>query len=333
MITRVNISVVVALATILPCFAEKPKTPQCPPAATTAAPAESDRGTPPTMAWVDADTEPRAVLLCVHGLGLHNNSFEAFGKRMTKEGVAVYAVDVRGFGSFVNNLGNDKVDFDGCLEKDIKRTLRVIHRAHPGLPVFLLGESMGGAIALRATERYPDLVDGLISCVPSGDRFGQAKTDLKVALHLIGGGNNKQFDIGSSVVKAAAKGNQRLANDWLEQKLNRKELSPKELMQFQAFMNDNHESAKKITSKPVLVVQGWNDNLVKATGTLKLWEELGTPDKDFMPIWGADHLIFEESQFNDPAVNAKADKVVIRWMRDHIKKSAEADKQRSAKLN
>jgi alpha-beta hydrolase superfamily lysophospholipase len=284
------------------------------------------------MAWIDPDVEPRAVLLCVHGLGLHNNSFEAFGQRMAKQGIAVYAVDVRGFGSFVNKEGNDTVDFEACLEKDIKRTLRVIHKAHQGLPVFILGESMGGAIALRATEKYPDLVDGLISCVPSGDRFGQAKTDLKVALHLLNG-SNKKFDIGSSVVKAAAKGNEQLAQDWLEQKLNRKELSPKELMQFQAFMNDNHESAKKITCKPVLVVQGWNDNLVKATGTLKLWEELATPDKDFVPIWGAYHLIFEESQFNDPAVNAKADKIVLRWMDDHIKKSAEADKQRSANLN
>lgn len=316
----------------MPCFAAKPKTTHHPAPSAAEQANANDRGTPPTMAWVDADVEPRAVLLCVHGLGLHNNSFEAFGKRMAKEGIAVYAVDVRGFGSFVNKEGNDKVDFEACLEKDIKRTLRVIHKAHQGLPVFLLGESMGGAIALRATEKYPDLVDGLISCVPSGDRFGQAKTDLKVALHLLGG-SNKKFDIGSSVVKAAASGNEDLANDWLEQKLNRKELSPKELMQFQAFMNDNHESAKKITSKPVLVVQGWNDNLVKATGTLKLWEELGTPDKDFVPIWGAYHLIFEESQFNDPAVNAKADKVVLRWMDDHIKKSANADNQHSAKLN
>lgn len=333
MIIKIFISALVTVAAVSPCFAQKATAPQCAPLPAMTAGAASDRGTPPTMTWVDADAEPRAVLLCVHGLGLHNNSFEAFGKRMAKQGIAVYAVDVRGFGSFVNRLGKDRVDFDGCLEKDIKPTLKVIHRANPGLPVFLLGESMGGAIALRATEKYPDLVNGLISCVPSGDRFGQAKTDLKVALHLIGGGNNKTFDIGSSVVKAAARGNQQLANDWLEQKLNRKELSPKELMQFQAFMNDNHESAKKITTKPVLVVQGWNDNLVKATGTLKLWEELGTTDKDFMPIWGADHLIFEESQFNDPAVNAKADRVVLRWMDDHIKNSAEADKQRSAKLN
>jgi alpha-beta hydrolase superfamily lysophospholipase len=321
--SRLILSAFIAMSVMAPCTAQN---------------APADRGTPPTMAWVDAEREPRAVLLCVHGLGLHNNSYEAFGKRMAQKGVATYAVDVRGFGSFMNKSTENTVDFESCLEHDIKPTLKVIHRAHPGLPVFLLGESMGGAIALRATEKYPDLVDGLISCVPSGDRFGQAKTDLKVAIHLLKpGGGNKKFDIGSSVVKAASTGaggvNSGLAQDWLEQKLNRKELSPNELMQFQKFMNDNHESAKKICTKPVLVVQGWDDNLVKATGTLKLWEELGTQDKDFVPIWGATHLIFEESQFNDPAVNDKADKVVIRWMLDHIKKPSAAEKQQAAKLN
>src|SRR4030095_14460953 len=34
------------------------------------------RGTPPCLAWVDADVEPRAVLLCVHGLGLYNGTYE-----------------------------------------------------------------------------------------------------------------------------------------------------------------------------------------------------------------------------------------------------------------
>lgn len=320
---RLILSTVIVLSALAPAFGQVPA---------------ADRGTPPTMAWIDPEVEPRAVLLCVHGLGLHNNSYEAFGKRMAKQGIATYAVDVRGFGSFMNREGRAvQVDFDGTLEKDIKRTLRVIHRAHPGLPVFLLGESMGGAIALRATEMYPDLIDGLISCVPSGERFQQGKTELKVALHYLKGGAKKKFDIGTSVVKAASTGssgiNTELAQDWLEQKLNRKQLSPSELIQFQKFMNDNHESARKICTRPVLVVQGWDDNLVKATGTLKLWEELATPDKDFVPIWGATHLIFEESQFNDPAINAKADKVVVRWIDDHIKKPSAAEKQSATKLN
>jgi alpha-beta hydrolase superfamily lysophospholipase len=330
---RLLVSALVFLTAAGPCFAA---------GQTGAAPSAGadkhtkHRGMAPTMAWVDADVEPRAVLLCIHGLGLHNSSYKAFGERMAKQGIATYAVDVRGFGSWQRKAGHEDVNFDECLD-DVRDTLKVIRRAHSGLPVFLLGESMGGAIALRATERYPQLVDGLISCVPSGDRFGQAKTDLTVAIRLLQGAN-KKFDIGSHVVKQASKSqsgevNAELQTNWLENQLNRKELSPKELIQFQRFMNENHESAKKITDKPVLIVQGWDDNLVKAQGTLTLWEELGTNDKDFLALWGAKHLIFEESQFNDPALNAKADRMVVRWMDDHIKKPLNADKQKAAQLN
>ena len=81
---------------------------------------------------------------------------------MAKRGVATYAIDVRGFGSWMKAEGHEEVDFQACLN-DVKTALETIHAAHPGLKVFLLGESMGGAIALRAASMYPQLIDGLIS--------------------------------------------------------------------------------------------------------------------------------------------------------------------------
>ncbi len=119
------------------------------------------RGNAPCLSWVESEQPVQAVIVCVHGLGLHNGTYDAFGKRMSKLGYAVYAIDVRGFGSWMAAEGREKVDFDGCME-DVKGTLKVVHRVHPGLPVFILGESMGGAIALRACALYPELVNGLI---------------------------------------------------------------------------------------------------------------------------------------------------------------------------
>lgn len=295
------------------------------------------RGMAPCMTWIDSEVEPKAALLCVHGLGLYNNSYENFGKRMAPLGIATYAVDVRGFGSWQQAQGRASVDFEECLE-DVRDTLKVMHRAHPGLPVFILGESMGGAIALRITAKYPQLVDGLISCVPSGDRFRSGKTDLHVAMQFLKG-RNKQFDVGSSVVQAATGSrsntgsNQGLQEAWLKDPLARLSLSPNELLQFQRFMNENHESAKQITERPVLMVQGWEDNLVKWEGTLELWKELATDDKQIELVANAKHLIFEESQFNQQALNDKMDKMVTRWIDDHIKKPANAAKPNKPTLN
>ena len=40
------------------------------------------RANAPCIAWSDPDVPTRAVLLCIHGLGLHKDTYEAFGKRM-----------------------------------------------------------------------------------------------------------------------------------------------------------------------------------------------------------------------------------------------------------
>lgn len=279
--------------------------------------ASKSRGLAPCLTWVNQDSEPKAALLCVHGLGLHNGSYEHFGKRMAALGFATYAVDVRGFGSWQKAQGRSDVDFEDCLN-DVSDTLKVIHRVHPGLPVFLLGESMGGAIALRVTSKYPELVDGLISCVPSGDRFKQRRTELKVALHMLEG-FNKKFDVGTAVIEQAGHNNQALKDSWAADPLARLKLSPKELIQFQRFMNENHESARTITHQPVLMVQGIADKLVKPEGTMELFKELPTKDKEIQLIKQASHLIFEESQFNDQALNDKVTAMVDNWMTGHIK--------------
>lgn len=334
-LTKQAIAAFVALAsacagTLFPAASAATASETTPPPAAKAAvdKHERHRGMAPTMTWIDSDVEPKAALLCVHGLGLHNGSYEAFGKRMASLGIATYAVDVRGFGSWQQAKGREEVNFEECLD-DVRDTLKVIHRAHPGLPVFILGESMGGAIALRTAAKFPQLVDGLISCVPSGERLHQKKTDLKVAMRLLSA-PGKKFNVGNSVVEAATgsrnKGdsNTALQEAWCNDPLARLDLSPKELLQFQQFMNENHESAREIKTVPVLMVQGWEDNLVKWEGTLELWKEVATDDKQIELIPTAKHLIFEESQFNDKALNEKMDKLVTRWMDDHIKKPAEA---------
>lgn len=276
------------------------------------------RDVAPCLSWIDYSKPPRAVILCVHGLGLHNGTYADFAKRMSQYGFAMYAIDMRGFGSFMEAQGRQRVDFVGCLD-DIHATLKVLHKVHPGLPVFILGESMGGAIALRATAMYPELIDGLVSSVPSGDRFKQGKTDLRVALHFLEGAN-KPFDIGTSVVNQATV-NPELREDWSKDPLARMNLSAKELMQFQHFMNQNHEMAKLITAKPVLFVQGCRDHLVRPAGTVELFNQLSTPDRKLELIPTAEHLIFEENQFGDIGIDT-----VRTWLDQHIPATAQTPK-------
>lgn len=256
------------------------------------------RGDAPCLSWVQPMRPVRAVILCVHGLGLHSGSYEAFGKVMSKKGYSVYAIDVRGFGSWMAAKGHQKVDFDACLN-DVRSTLLALRTANPGKPVFLLGESMGGAIALQSVAKFPELVNGLISSVPAGERFQQGKTDLKVALHMLT--PNRSFDVGSGIMNQVTK-DEELRENLKTDPLGRLKLSSKELLQFQAFMNNNHDVACTIKDIPVLIVQGAKDNLVKPEGTEDLFDELATKDKKMMTVLSAEHLIFEEGQFTDDVI-------------------------------
>jgi alpha-beta hydrolase superfamily lysophospholipase len=281
------------------------------------------RGNPPSSSWLPEEDGPpvRAALLCVHGLGLHNETYEPFGKRMAQLGVATYALDMRGFGSYRQAKGHEEVDFDGCLD-DLYRSLKSIHRAQPGKPVFLLGESMGGAIALHAMALRPELIDGLITSVPAGDRYKQGRTSLRVAYNFLKD-RNKQINVGEGVVNQATE-KPELRAAWINDPLARMKLSPMELVQFQQFMNQNREFCKAIKSKPVLVVFGCLDKLVKPEGSEELFKELTTRDKEIYPVSSAEHLIFEENQFS-PEVIGKVDD----WMNARIDAYANGSKSNS----
>lgn len=267
------------------------------------------RSAPPCRTWVRPGEQPIACLLCIHGLGLQSNSYEFFGNEQSNRGLAVYAIDVRGFGAWMNAKGKTKVNFDDCL-LDIKQSLESIRAANPGKPVYLLGESMGGAIALRAASMYPDLVDGLISSVPAGERFNQGKTSMKVFLNLLTGFNLS--NVGQGIVNQATN-NQKLKAQWEGDPLARLNLTPQELIQFQDFMNFNHDAAKKLSSMPVLFVQGNGDQLVKPEGTWELFNSIASKDKSFFAVPG-EHLIFEEAQTQDPGPRDQNFRVIQSWL-------------------
>lgn len=265
------------------------------------------------LTWINPEKEQKAAILCVHGLGLYNNTYEKFGKAMADRGYAMYAMDVPGFGSFQNKAEKQKIDFDACLV-DMEKTIKLIRRSNPKLPVFVLGESMGGAIVLRFTAEHPNLVDGMISSVPSGDRFKQNKEKFRVGLKLLTA-PNKEFDIGTSVVERATN-DPKLQKAWSGDRLNRLNLSPKDLVQFQNFMNDNHDSAKLIKTTPVLFVQGCKDKLVRPEGTVSLFNRIQCSDKQLELIHDAEHLIFEEGQFDDHVIQ-----IVDTWLGSHLNSS------------
>lgn len=109
----------------------------------------------PLYVW-RAPTPPRAALALVHGLAEHAGRYAALAARLNAAGIDVYAIDLRGHGrapgrrAWVARFDEYLDDADALLAHASAQC------ATQHTPLFLMGHSMGGAIAaLYAVERLP----------------------------------------------------------------------------------------------------------------------------------------------------------------------------------
>jgi alpha-beta hydrolase superfamily lysophospholipase len=118
----------------------------------------------PLRVWMP-EGEPRAVILALHGFNDYSKAFEDPAAQWVKAGIATFAYDQRGFGAAPYRgrwAGGDR------LARDAGVAARLLRARYPETPLFLLGESMGGAIALQlATGDAPPGVNGLILAAPA----------------------------------------------------------------------------------------------------------------------------------------------------------------------
>ncbi|WP_431282673.1 alpha/beta fold hydrolase [Humitalea sp. 24SJ18S-53] len=137
----------------------------------------------PLASW-PPEGAPRAVVLALHGLGDHSGLFlEEAAPLLTAGGVALYAYDQRGFGAAP---GRGLWAGTRTLTDDARDTLALLRARHPGLPLVLLGESMGGAIALLAGEGAADRVILLAPALWNRDAMGRGLSGvLWLAAHTI----------------------------------------------------------------------------------------------------------------------------------------------------
>lgn len=108
---------------------------------------------------------PRAVIVALHGFNDYRTEFDMAAVWWLTQDITTYAYDQRGFGGAPQRgvwPGED------ILAGDARALIGLVRAAHPGVPVYLLGMSMGGAVALQlAGSASPPEVDGIILAAPA----------------------------------------------------------------------------------------------------------------------------------------------------------------------
>lgn len=119
----------------------------------------------PLRTWLPSGGNPRAVVVAVHGFNDYSNAFEGAGPSWADRGIATYAYDQRGFGATENRGLWPGAE---TLAQDLRTVCRLVAARHPETPLYVLGESMGAAVALLAVagEAHPRL-EGLVLVAPA----------------------------------------------------------------------------------------------------------------------------------------------------------------------
>lgn len=106
---------------------------------------------------------PRAVIVIAHGFGEHGGRYGHVAARLNDAGYLVIGADHHGHGLSGGDRG--MIRFDRAVA-DLDSVVLSQRAIHPELPIFLLGHSMGGAIALRYAIAHQARLAGLILSGP-----------------------------------------------------------------------------------------------------------------------------------------------------------------------
>jgi acylglycerol lipase len=117
----------------------------------------------PLISW--QPPEPAAIILGLHGYGDYRRAFRLVGPWLAARRIALFAYDQRGFGE---TESRGRWPGAGELIQDLVEAVRLLRERYPALPLYVLGESMGGSVALAGLgQGEVEGVDRLILAAPA----------------------------------------------------------------------------------------------------------------------------------------------------------------------
>ena len=138
----------------------------------------------PARAWLPAAV-PKAIVLALHGFNDSRDAWDLPAPAVAKAGIALYAPDQRGFGAAPARGTWPGVP---ALADDAAEVLRQLRARYPGIPLYAMGESMGGAILMALAAR-PDApqIEGWVLLSPAVWSREQMGPAMSAALWLASG--------------------------------------------------------------------------------------------------------------------------------------------------
>lgn len=218
---------------------------------------------------------PRAVILALHGMGDYSHAFAMPAPHWAEAGITTLAYDQRGFGA-----GPDPGSWAGAdvMRRDLCDFVAAARARFPGVPLFVLGESMGGAVALTALAEdagtdadFSATIDGVILVAPAVWSRSDMPLSYRVGLFLVAHlfpGMVLSNSAASHIVTIVPSDNVAMLRALGRDPLVQKETRAGALYGLVNLMDQARTAPARVkTSPPILLLYGAHDQIIPAGST------------------------------------------------------------------
>lgn len=225
----------------------------------------------PVREWLP-EGKPKAVMVALHGFNDYSNAFVIPGYYLSTKGIAMYAYDQRGFGDTEERgiwAGEDN------LVEDVRQMVLAARAKHPDVPIYLLGESMGGAVVINALARedFPP-VDGAILSAPAV--WGRNTMPAFYRFTLWTGAHTMPWlELSGSNLNILATNNIPLLRQMGRDPLIIKKTRMDAIYGIVNLMDDAYDNASKVKT-PLLLLYGMNDQVIPSKPIFEVADTLTT---------------------------------------------------------
>jgi alpha-beta hydrolase superfamily lysophospholipase len=255
----------------------------------------------------------KKIIVALHGMGAHSEYYIQVADQLINDGISVYALDVKHHGLSTGKKGDLK-KFKEILYQ-IHEFISTIREKNKGIPIFMIGLSMGGMLTVNYSALYPEDLVGIILMAPgvSGNFKLKASDIAKLPLLIFAFIFAKGKPVVNVAKRAAITSRNPLRIKYQENdELRIKVQSPRFLLYMGINVKRAFKNAVNITN-PTLIMQGTDDQLVSRDGVKEFFDNIPIQDKEFIELEGAYH-----SLYSDPAmVEQKGWEKLRNWILDH----------------
>ena len=238
------------------------------------------------------DTAPRGVVVLAHGYGEHARRYDHVAERFGQAGLAMYALDHRGHG----RAGGKRVRVRHMKEfvADYRTLVLIARNENPGIPLIVLGHSMGGGIAFAYGVQYPGEYDLMVLSGPAI----AAHTGVSKAKAILGKAVGSILpDLPIEQISAdAVSRDPKVVADYKADPLVYRGKIPAGIGKALLVVGETMERKAPGITAPLLVVHGEDDQLVSAAGSRRLVECIGSKDVELKVYPELYHEVFNEPE-------------------------------------